>query len=98
MSVELRVGASGIGECIGWNTGRGYGFLAVAGRAVNLFIHSSELAGRELHVGARVRFQVGEDRNGRVCAINVALLVRDEAQKWTPNLTTRNTVEKDTSP
>lgn len=90
----LSVGAQLVGTVCNW-TPRNFGFIKVAA-AENVFVHSTGLLeSHELRVGDRVRFVVGEDRQGRLCATCVSLLERDDPQQWTPNLTTRHNTEKD---
>ncbi len=59
-----------------FNTTKGFGFIAPAGGAKDVFVHISALerAGiRQLNDGQAVTFDLERDRNGRESATNLAL-------------------------
>jgi len=62
------------GTLIGWNSRRGFGFLAVDGsNSGDLFVHVSafESVGLQPHIGHRFAFDAIPDRNGRPQAVNL---------------------------
>jgi len=65
-----------VGTVRSYNAEKGYGFLTPdAEGAQDVFVHVTAIAGRQpLAIGAKVTFRVGEDRDHRPCAVDVALL------------------------
>jgi len=61
-----------IGTLIGWNAGRGFGFLKSGDG--DTFVHASQLAGISPRVGSRFAFETIPDRRGRRQAVNVRLI------------------------
>ncbi len=60
-----------------FNAEKGFGFIEPAEGGEDLFVHFSAIEGtgfKSLDEGARVRFDVGEGRDGKKQAINVTQL------------------------
>ncbi len=60
-----------------WTEDRGFGFIEHDQDKDDIFVHYSGILGngrRSLRKGQGVRFEIGEGRKGRPCAINVELL------------------------
>lgn len=59
-----------------FNAEKGYGFIRTS-RSADLFVHISQVTPcRALDVGETVEFEVGEDKAGRTCAVNVKVSER----------------------
>ncbi|NJJ38398.1 cold-shock protein [Paenibacillus sp. 7028] len=57
-----------------FNESRGFGFIHSETES-KLFVHLSECGGvKSLKRGQRVAYEVGEDRNGKRCAVNVDVI------------------------
>lgn len=65
-----RLKAEWTGKIVEWNREKGWGYLQWGNRRV--FLHQKALAGKKRTpaVGDVVRFEIGHDAQGRVCAVN----------------------------
>ncbi|WP_413230988.1 cold-shock protein [Paenibacillus apii] len=62
------------GRILMFNESRGFGFIHSETES-KLFVHLSECGGvKSLKRGQRVAYEVGEDRNGKRCAVNVDVI------------------------
>lgn len=64
------------GECVYFNGDKGYGFLKIEGRDVNLFVHANDLKkaglGPNLPIGSKVTCRVGTtQRSDKECAVDI---------------------------
>ena len=77
---ELHVGEERKGSVVNWLSDGRYGFIRVDHADRDLFVHRQELPGdlAALYLGARVRFVVAQDREGRLFASHVELLPRHQ--------------------
>lgn len=57
-----------------WNSEKGYGWLQYQGKEVFLHIRDFDAGGREPGIGETVRFNMGQDDQGRPCATNAVSL------------------------
>lgn len=68
--------ASHTSQIIEWNPTRGFGFVSLSGKRI--FLHIRDFTERPpfLKVGDQVRFQAGQDDEGRPCATRAELLTK----------------------
>lgn len=86
----------GSGTVVDWFDDRGYGFIE-AGDGRRLFFHISAVRERvaRAHVGDRVTFAIGEGRDGKPAAVDVAIAgagqrSREAEQRGSPRLSARD--------
>ncbi|MDP3719341.1 MAG: cold shock domain-containing protein [Acidobacteriota bacterium] len=86
MSTPVRL----TGTLIRWFSGRGFGFIRPADGTADLFLTHHEVYGSSLHVGDRVSFLVGLDRNRQHHAVDARIAKpTPPSQVKSPHLTTR---------
>jgi len=65
-------------ETVKWfNANKGYRFIAPDNGGADIFVHVSDVRKsqmQELHEGQRLSFELGNARNGKVCATRLAIL------------------------
>lgn len=64
------------GKLVDWNDAKGFGFVLPNAGGMTFFVHMNDFANRQRRpaINDLITFEVGRDKSGRNCAINVALV------------------------